>query len=369
MTQSLVIRPLSKNLYPLEWYLPDAGVVEKHILEDAGENEPTAKENTCLLVSPARLVFRELTLPAGQKKITQKLIGWLAEETTTGDGESFHWTVIAQEDNQLHVVGMEKNLLLQYLASAQAAGFNVTAVKPDGHNLPWHEASWTAQKQGEYWLVRNARYQLCELDERWFRQLLISHAPGIIYCDTPVPVASTETEVRPMPVDAQQPHFEINMLHGEFIAKPMTKPAPLWLRKTAIGCCIGALACVLLVKGIIFWQLSSQTSDLKMAMQNRYQQFFPQEKRHNNFKFYFDQQVKHYRPDALTQLKRIEDYLTPLPDIQINLFDYRQQDSALKLQVTSADYQQVAQLAEPLQLQVSPNPQSEGSYSISGEMK
>lgn len=291
-------------------------------------------DNLTLLISPSQILFRKLILPNAGYKITNQSIAWLAEESMIADSESLHWTVLAHSKEAVHVAGINVAELEKIMSPLTAAGLQITSVLPDGLHLPYEENCWSAEKDNEGWLVRFNEYQLSHIDEAWFIHLINEHAPETIITSELLPTAFDSIKS----IDGQHRYdiatmSNINLLSGALKPKPPARRVSkklsliLW---SALGL---ALLCFFSLKALTIGQLSNQADEINAQIQTTWQQYFPNDKHNNNYKFYLNQKIKDSYPDAMTQLSHLHAAIKLSPGIRIVSMDYNLRKRSFDLEV------------------------------------
>lgn len=189
---TLLLRPLPGKL---EWCCPNEAQPPV-IVEQAAYLQPNALAdlpdagNACLFLSPDYFCFRRVELPTENYKISEQTLGWLVEDAVVGDTDSLHWTVLAREENTLHLAGIARTTLNDLLTTFRTAGVTLTYIVPDGFWLPYVTDSWSLLKQDERWLIRYDAWKTGVLSEALLTHLLASHteqkssAPARFLCLT-----------------------------------------------------------------------------------------------------------------------------------------------------------------------------------------
>ena len=341
---TLLLRPLPGKL---EWCCPNEAQPPV-IVEQAAYLQPNALAdlpdagNACLFLSPDYFCFRRVELPTENYKISEHTLGWLVEDAVVGDTDSLHWTVLAREENTLHLAGIARTTLNDLLTTFRTAGVTLTYIVPDGFWLPYVTDSWSLLKQDERWLIRYDAWKTGVLSEALLTHLLASHTEQKIISASPLPVPHAHVEY----LDWQPPLAcacngdniqDINVLHGSFRPLPPTQPTPRLLKYAAIATFALAIALFSGLKGVMLWQLHQQKQALSAEGATLWNRYFPGDNRNSNFKYFFESSARDRYPDVLTLLTQLQTRLSTLPGLTIREVNYRLEQRLFTLTLNVRD--------------------------------
>ncbi|TDN48559.1 type II secretion system protein GspL [Scandinavium goeteborgense] len=310
------------------------------------------KESALLLLCAEHFYFREVTLPVEDYTITTQTLGWLAEDTVTENPDDLHWSILARNDDRLHLAGLRKAVLTEILLTLSLAGVTVRRAIPDGYDLPFQPQAWTLHQLQDRWLLRYAEHKFSVLNTALLEHLLMRHPTQKLLSFTPLPVAHASTEILPAQerdtVGYHPPMTitDVNLLHGPFRVRPAVVKVKPFYRKLSVGALVLAIFVWLSVKGLFLWQVSQQNAELKAQGKALWSRYFPADTRSSNFKFFFESASAQTWPDVMSRLSLIAQHLHDLPKLKIRQFAYDRDKHALTLTLKVEDPGQMAQFIQ-----------------------
>jgi type II secretion system protein L len=313
------------------------------------------KESALLLLCAEHFYFREVILPVEDYSITAQTLGWLTEDTVAENPDDLHWSILARNEDSLHLAGIRKVVLTEILHTLSLAGVTVRRAIPDGYDLPFQPQTWTLHQHEDRWLLRYAEHKFSVLNTALLEHLLMRHPTQKLLSFTPLPVAHTTTEILPAQARAtggyHQPMTitDVNLLHGPFRVRPAVVKVKPFYRKLSVGALVLALLVWLSVKGLVLWQVSQQNAELKAQGKALWSRYFPTDPRSSNFKFFFESASAQTWPDVMSRLSLIAQHLQDLPKLKIRQFAYDSDKHALILTLKVDDPGQMAQFIQRTQ--------------------
>ncbi|QKN80210.1 type II secretion system protein GspL [Scandinavium goeteborgense] len=310
------------------------------------------KESALLLLCAEHFYFREVTLPVKDYSITTQTLGWLTEDTVTENPDDLHWSILARNDDRLHLAGIRKAVLTEILLTLSLAGVTVRQAIPDGYDLPFQPQAWTLHQHQDRWLLRYAEHKFSVLNTALLEHLLMRHPTQKLLSFTPLPVAHASTEILPAQdrdTGGYHPPMtitEVNLLHGPFRVRPAVVKVKPFYRKLSVGALVLAIFVWLSIKGLVFWQVSQQNAELKAQGKALWSRYFPADTRSSNFKFFFESASAQTWPDVMSRLSLIAQNLQDLPKLKIRQFAYDRDKRALTLTLKVEDPGQMAQFIQ-----------------------
>lgn len=310
------------------------------------------KESALLLLCAEHFYFREVTLPVEDYSITAQTLGWLAEDTVAENPDDLHWSILARNEDRLHLAGIHRVVLTEILLTLGLAGVTVKQAIPDGYDLPFQPQAWTLHQHQDRWLMRYAEHKFSVLNTALLEHLLMRHPAQKIRSFNPLPVAHASTEILPAQERLadwyHQPTTitEVNLLHGPFRVRPVVVKVKPFYRKLSVGALVLALFVWLSVKGLVLWQVSQQNAELKVQGKALWSRYFPTNPRSNNYKFFFESASAQTWPDVMSRLSLIAQHLQDFPKLKIRQFAYDRDKHALTLTLKVEDPGQMAQFIQ-----------------------
>lgn len=179
MNEFLIVR-LSKNktavIQWLVWSESQQEVIASGELQDHQDLSELTHyaegRQLILLVSAANLVLTQLEIPAGANRQLESMLPFLLEDDIAQDVDELHFTVLAKQNGQAYVCGIDHSWLESILADFRELGFTVRKVLPDALALPTpEEMALTAAEMDGQWLVKKGPYQAISIDKSWLHFL------------------------------------------------------------------------------------------------------------------------------------------------------------------------------------------------------
>lgn len=115
---------------------------------------PKQKARVFVLVSGKHCFNSVIELPKTSERNCRKALPYLLENQLLTNPENLHCVVKRLDKKQCRVVGMVKELLMNYVEQLQAKGYHLLVVVPDYLALPLYESRWTIYITGTEAIVR-----------------------------------------------------------------------------------------------------------------------------------------------------------------------------------------------------------------------
>lgn len=368
----LIIRPPSEDSPYTEWL--DNGQVERSDVQDIllQLSGLAGARNVSLLLPASWLTCCCFPLPQPGLIPTQQAIAWQVEDKLVSNSETLHWTVAGEQDGLCYVLGIERQKLALLVDGYRQHGLTITAIIPDGCYLPIQENGWSALRLENGWLVRHSEFCWSYLNTTLLFQLAERFTPGIpllCYGDS-----AEEIPAKMLPGESPLLWYArkfsappLNLLHGEFRPNPPAHPVlPLW-RKGIVGFATAAVLAYFCIQMGTIWHLHQRQKAERLALQERWQQYFPGDKRQGNYRFFFRQKVTTPAPDPLTRLRQVEKSLQPAPGIALAHFSATKETAELKIIVQTSDFSVLEQFVDQSKATLNltlPQPSNDGVYTL-----
>ncbi|NOH70383.1 type II secretion system protein GspL [Vibrio pectenicida] len=175
MNEFLIVR-LSKNktavIQWLVWSESQKEVIASGDLQDHQDlsdlTHYAEERQLILLVSAENLVLTTLDIPAGASRQLEPMLPFMLEDDIAQDVDELHFTVLAKQNGQAHVCGIDYSWLEAILVDFRELGFIVRKVLPDALALPVaEEMTLMAVELDGQWLVKKGQYQAVSVDQTW----------------------------------------------------------------------------------------------------------------------------------------------------------------------------------------------------------
>lgn len=305
-----------------------------------------------LLVPPAREVSVVIEAGLKQRREAGDSLVALAEDQVAEDYEKLYWSLTPLDDQRVLARGVQQAWLQGWLALLQRHGCQVTAVLPESMLYPDDGETWLWLPQGdEVWLqtgagqsaviaAASASILLGELASRRFggSPVRLRHPPGVALPTLPEPVQPSMTPwqdwatlLKQLPQSRLQAH-PANWLRGSRQAQQKSEKRSPWLIAAVLLVLVALLQTGM--NRVQARRLLADADTARIQAEQRYRQWFPDERRISDLERQFEARVRAGRQVTLPQMLELLAETSPAKVTwQLERIEYKQ-DAPLLLDVT-----------------------------------
>mgnify|MGYP003116754060 FL=1 len=306
---------------------------------------------------PGQDVFMtKVTLPAGTKRHLQRIIPYALEEELASDIEQLHFSWPDVKGTELPVAVVAKERMDEWLKLFLEAGIDAPYWVPDCFLLPYQEDVWQAIELGDSVIVRTGTWEGFTVEKGQFAELApalaseqenpteIVHYGELNWPQSPAPLTAADIEVPfTIAVQSLETGNKLNLRQGNYRSHRAKRSVELpWQAFATAASVLFVLAIVL--NGVRYWQLNSQSETLKAQAEQLYRDAFPGNTRIVNLKVQLQRQLDGLglgnsdQVSVLAVLQQLEPAFKSEPDLQLELLRF--QNNELRLQATAKSFSQ-----------------------------
>jgi general secretion pathway protein L len=310
-----------------------------------------------IVALPGQDVFMtKVTLPAGTKRHLQRIVPYALEEELASDIEQLHFSWPDVKGTELPVAVVAKERMDEWLKRLSEAGIDASYWVPDCFLLPYQEGVWQAIELGESVIVRTGAWEGFTVEKGQFAELApalaseqenpteIVHYGELNWPQSPAPLTAADIEVPfTIAVQSLETGNKLNLRQGNYRSHRAKRSVELpWRSFAAAASVLFVLAVVL--NGVRYWQLNSQSETLKAQAEQLYRDAFPGNTRIVNLKVQLQRQLDGLglgnsdQVSVLAVLQQLEPAFKSQPDLQLELLRF--QNNELRLQATAKSFSQ-----------------------------
>jgi len=298
----------------------------------------------------------KVTLPAGTKRHLQRIVPYALEEELASDIEQLHFSWPDVKGTELPVAVVAKERMDEWLKRLSEAGIDASYWVPDCFLLPYQEGVWQAIELGESVIVRTGAWEGFTVEKGQFAELApalaseqenpteIVHYGELNWPQSPAPLTAADIEVPfTIAVQSLETGNKLNLRQGNYRSHRAKRSVELpWRSFAAAASLLFVLAVVL--NGVRYWQLNSQSETLKAQAEQLYRDAFPGNTRIVNLKVQLQRQLDGLglgnsdQVSVLAVLQQLEPAFKSQPDLQLELLRF--QNNELRLQATAKSFSQ-----------------------------
>lgn len=292
MTERLIIRLASKASQKNHWLIwsdNENEIIASGEVDNAEQlNLLTEKAEhrvvICLLPN-VDISIREITVNGSLNRQIKHALPYLIEEELASDVDTLHFSIIAKQNDLLHVAICEKQKIVKWLSWLEAAHIRCRQFIPEGLALPVSDSGkWQALQLDTQWIIRENYNNAWSCEQEMLALILESKSaddgtPQIeSYSASPEHRVGDWTElspVLPMEVFAKgTQNNKINLLTGEFKPK---KESNKQLEKWRVPAILMIVLFFVMVLNIYLKniQVEKETRIVKQHVEDVYKQAFP----------------------------------------------------------------------------------------------
>lgn len=321
------------------------GADELHQLRERAGGRPVIG-----LVPASELLFREVTLPGRLNRQSLKALPFLLEEEVASDVESLHLVVLASREQQVSLVGVDKELMSNWLGWMAEAGMEFKQLIPDVLTLPVQPGDWSAVELNGQWLVRQGEFSGFQAEAQWLPVLFQTFDPPPVIASFSIPPADCAGEWQMQPAEMAMQlmaqgalNSKINLLTGAFRRQPEWQRLLLPWRKVAIAASV-LLVLLLGNQLLALHRMSQESVELKAQTVALYKQIFPGETRVRNPKQQMTRHLKAMsgqssKPGFVRQFMELVPIFSQVPALRPDQLRFDDDHSEFRLQATADGYQ------------------------------
>ncbi|MCA1767810.1 MAG: type II secretion system protein GspL [Idiomarina sp.] len=302
------------------------------------------------------VLMTKVTLPAGTKRHLQRIIPYALEEELASDIEELHFAWPDVKGTELPVAVVAKERMNEWLQVLTEAGIDSAYWLPDCFLLPHQEAVWQAMELADSVIVRTGEWQGFTIEKDQFAQLApsfaaeqenpteIIHYGSLNWPQTPAPLSAADIEVPfTIAVQAVATGKGINLRQGAYRSQRAKRSVDLPWRGLAAAVSVLFILAVLL-NGVRYWQLDSQSEVLKAQAEQLYRDAFPGQTRIVNLTVQLQRQLDSLglgsgdEASVLVVLQQLAPAFKSQPELQLELLRF--QNNELRLQATARSFSQ-----------------------------
>jgi len=302
------------------------------------------------------VLMTKVTLPAGTKRHLQRIIPYALEEELASDIEELHFAWPDVKGTELPVAVVAKECMNEWLQVLTEAGIDSAYWLPDCFLLPHQEAVWQAMELADSVIVRTGEWQGFTIEKDQFAQLApsfaaeqenpteIVHYGSLNWPQTPAPLSAADIEVPfTIAVQAVATGKGINLRQGAYRSQRAKRSVDLPWRALAAAVSVLFILAVLL-NGVRYWQLDSQSEVLKAQAEQLYRDAFPGQTRIVNLTVQLQRQLDSLglgsgdEASVLVVLQQLAPAFKSQPELQLELLRF--QNNELRLQATARSFSQ-----------------------------
>ncbi|WP_417437173.1 type II secretion system protein GspL [Idiomarina abyssalis] len=310
-----------------------------------------------IVALPGQDVFMtKVTLPAGTKRHLQRIIPYALEEELASDIEQLHFAWPDVKGTELPVAVVAKERMDEWLKLLLEAGIDAPYWVPDCFLLPYQEDVWQAIELGDSVIVRTGTWEGFTVEKGQFAELApalaseqenpteIVHYGELNWPQSPAPLTAADIEVPfTIAVQSLETGNKLNLRQGNYRSHRAKRSVELpWQAFATAASVLFVLAIVL--NGVRYWQLNSQSETLKAQAEQLYRDAFPGNTRIVNLKVQLQRQLDGLglgnsdQVSVLAVLQQLEPAFKSQPDLQLELLRF--QNNELRLQATAKSFSQ-----------------------------
>lgn len=310
-----------------------------------------------IVALPGQDVFMtKVTLPAGTKRHLQRIIPYALEEELASDIEQLHFSWPDVKGTELPVAVVAKERMDEWLKLFLEAGIDAPYWVPDCFLLPYQEDVWQAIELGDSIIVRTGAWEGFTVEKEQFAELApalaseqenpteIVHYGELNWPQSPAPLTAADIEVPfTIAVQSLETGNKLNLRQGNYRSHRAKRSVELpWQAFATAASVLFVLAIVL--NGVRYWQLNSQSETLKAQAEQLYRDAFPGNTRIVNLKVQLQRQLDGLglgnsdQVSVLAVLQQLEPAFKSEPDLQLELLRF--QNNELRLQATAKSFSQ-----------------------------
>ncbi|MBH93976.1 MULTISPECIES: type II secretion system protein GspL [Idiomarina] len=310
-----------------------------------------------IVALPGQDVFMtKVTLPAGTKRHLQRIIPYALEEELASDIEQLHFAWPDVKGTELPVAVVAKERMDEWLKRLSEAGIDAPYWVPDCFLLPYQEGVWQAIELGDSIIVRTGAWEGFTVEKEQFAELApalaseqenpteIVHYGELNWPQSPAPLTAADIEVPfTIAVQSLETGNKLNLRQGNYRSHRAKRSVELpWQAFATAASVLFVLAIVL--NGVRYWQLNSQSETLKAQAEQLYRDAFPGNTRIVNLKVQLQRQLDGLglgnsdQVSVLAVLQQLEPAFKSEPDLQLELLRF--QNNELRLQATAKSFSQ-----------------------------
>ena len=227
---------------------------------------------------------------------------------------------------------------------------------PDCFLLPYQEGVWQAIELGDSIIVRTGAWEGFTVEKEQFAELApalaseqenpteIVHYGELNWPQSPAPLTAADIEVPfTIAVQSLETGNKLNLRQGNYRSHRAKRSVELpWQAFATAASVLFVLAIVL--NGVRYWQLNSQSETLKAQAEQLYRDAFPGNTRIVNLKVQLQRQLDGLglgnsdQVSVLAVLQQLEPAFKSEPDLQLELLRF--QNNELRLQATAKSFSQ-----------------------------
>ncbi|MGM0430236.1 MAG: type II secretion system protein GspL [Pseudomonadota bacterium] len=341
-----------------------------------------------IVALPGQDVFMtKVTLPAGTKRHLQRIIPYALEEELASDIEQLHFAWPDVKGTELPVAVVAKERMNEWLEQLSEAGIDAPYWVPDCFLLPYQEGVWQAIELGDSVIVRTGAWAGFTVEKSQFAELApalaseqenpteIVHYGELNWPQSPAPLTAADIEV-PFTIAVQsiKTGNNLNLRQGNYRSQRTKRSVELPWRAFATAASVLFVLAVVL-NGVRYWQLNSQSETLKAQAEQLYRDAFPGNTRIVNLKVQLQRQLDGLglgnsdQVSVLAVLQQLEPAFKSQPDLQLELLRF--QNNELRLQATAKSFSQFEsfqQAAEAEGLNIETGSMSNRGETVSGAL-
>ncbi|MDN3608555.1 type II secretion system protein GspL [Vibrio ostreicida] len=394
MNEFLIVRLSKSKTAAIQWLVWSENqkeVIASGELQDQQDLAELATyaqgRQVMILVSAANLVLTRLEIPAGAHRKLDSMLPFMLEDDIAQDVDQLHFTVLAKQNGQAHVCGIDYSWLESVLSELKALGFNIRKVMPDALALPNGEQGGLAAVELDgHWLVKKDIYNAVSIEKDWLPLLAQSdwvkrdqeYLPLEAFSPLPTLALSDEQHWRNAPpqlvmqmLAEQAVKSKINLLSGDFKPKSsFGRHLKVW-RKVAI-----AAGVLLTILNIDSWLEIQSAEAQARAYRQESERIFRQvtsKSRIPNVKYLKQQMTNEEnrlkgggsQESVLEWMVKMPQVMAQVPGLKLTSFKYDGERGEVRVQVQSDDFPIFAKAKELLATQFSVE---EGPLSRSGAL-
>lgn len=395
MHETLILRlPAQGTDEPIPWLVWHNGQQE---LIASGELDSVAdlrqlkeKANRCevIVAVPGQdVLLTRVTLPAGTKRHLQRIIPYALEEELASDIEQLHFAWPEVKGAELPVAVVSKERMDWWLKVLSDAGIESAYWVPDCFLLPYQEGVWQAIELADSVVVRTGTWQGFTIEKQQFAELApalcaeqdnpteIVHYGPLNWPQSPAPLTAADIEV-PFTIAVQSVSSTagLNLRQGAYRSQRAKRSVDLPWRALATAASVLFILAVLL-NGVRYWQLDSQSQMLKAQAEQLYRDTFPGQTRIVNLKVQLQRQLEQLglgsadEASVLSVLQQLAPAFKSQPELQLELLRF--QDNELRLQATGNSFSQFEAFQQAIRaegLVVEAGPMNNRGERVSGSL-
>ncbi|MGL4859641.1 MAG: type II secretion system protein GspL [Enterobacteriaceae bacterium] len=324
-----------------------------------------------VLIPGDAVLFRKVQLNGKINSQTLKALPYLIEESLISDVEQLHLVILAREQSNFYLMGVDIQQLQLWLGGLKEAGIVPQRLLPDVLAVPYSSENWNACRLGDQWIIRTELYSGVAIKTEWVDSLVTawSDMPSVTaYSEDPVvPHHWQRGEPAGIRLLAQQPlEYLPNLLQGRF--KPKVSNTTLHRWTLVAGLALGGVLFSLVNIGLDGYQQQQQVQRLKQQQLTLYHQLLPQapgmvdDPREQLQKQLDRLQVSALEPGFIWLIKEAAPLLRQLPPMTLHALQYQSHPAALELTLKGVNEKQLQAWSDKsamnLQIEIKATPKS-----------